>query len=79
MFQITLKAARVNAGLTQDEAAKKAGINKTTLLNWENQKTFPRIDQLENLCAIYNIPSIDYIFLCPNGNLKANWRRLERR
>ena len=33
--KITLKAARVNAGLTQKEAAKKIGISYQTLSDYE--------------------------------------------
>ena len=47
MFQITLRAARVNAGMTQAEAA--------TIVNWERGKTSPRIDDIKNLCKIYKI------------------------
>lgn len=34
-LKITLKAARVNAGLTQEEAAKAIGISARTYLSWE--------------------------------------------
>lgn len=34
-FKISLAAARVNAGLTQDEVAKRMHVSKTTILNWE--------------------------------------------
>ena len=33
-MQITLRAARVNAGLTQDEAAKAMGRTIQTIVNW---------------------------------------------
>lgn len=55
MFQITLRAARVNAGMTQAEAAKSAGVDKATIVNWERGKTSPRIDDIKNLCKIYKI------------------------
>ena len=35
MPKITLKAARVNAGLTQDETAHALGKTKQTIVNWE--------------------------------------------
>lgn len=35
MIQITLEAARVNAKLKQEEAAKKLGITAKTLSNYE--------------------------------------------
>lgn len=64
MFQISLKAARVNAGLTQKEVAKNDNIrvDVATIVSWENGKTFPKAPQLQALCALYKIP-IDYIFL----------------
>lgn len=34
-LQISLAAARVNAGLTQEEVAKNMKISKNTLVNWE--------------------------------------------
>lgn len=34
-IQISLAAARVNAGMTQEEVAKKMGISKQTIINWE--------------------------------------------
>lgn len=32
---ITLRAARVNAGYTQMEAANKIGVSKESISNWE--------------------------------------------
>lgn len=34
-LKITLRAARVNAGMTQEEAAKAMGISARTYLSWE--------------------------------------------
>lgn len=61
-FQISLAAARVNAKMTQEEAAKKMHVTKQTIINWEKGKIVPRISEIEKLCRIYNIPQ-DYIFL----------------
>lgn len=58
---ITLKAARVNAALTQKEAAKKLGINQATLQNYENGITYPTMDMVERISQLYNFPK-DYIF-----------------
>ncbi len=35
--KITLKAARVNAGLTQKEVAGKMGVSVQTINKWENK------------------------------------------
>lgn len=61
MPQITLKAARVNAGFTQATVAEKLGISASTLKNWERGKTFPKQPQIEALCEIYNV-SYDNLF-----------------
>lgn len=55
MPQITLKAARVNAGLTQSEVAGKLKISTGTLKNWEKGKTFPKQPQIEALCELYSV------------------------
>ncbi|WP_368234657.1 helix-turn-helix transcriptional regulator [Anaerotruncus rubiinfantis] len=67
-MQISLKAARVNAGLKQREAAKAVGVDVTTIIKWENGKTVPRADQLQTLCRVYNTP-IDFIFLREKSTL----------
>ena len=53
-MRITLKAARVNAGLTLIEAAKRIGVSRDTLRNWERGKTFPSSDKIAIICEVYN-------------------------
>lgn len=60
-FQITLAAARVNAGFTQDEAAKRLGVSKATIVNWEGGKSAPDITKARDLSALYGLP-LEYIF-----------------
>lgn len=38
MPRITLKAARVNCGLTQGEMAQKLGVSRESVLAWETGK-----------------------------------------
>lgn len=59
---MTLKAARVNAGLTQDEAVKKLGISKSTLLNYESYRTKPDIEIAKKIAALYGVTVDDIIF-----------------
>lgn len=56
-MKITLKAARVNAGLTLQEAAKKLGIAYQTLSRYENNSGSVRQDMLKKMCELYNMPS----------------------
>lgn len=72
MFQISLRAARVNAELTQEAAARGIGVDKATIVSWEKGKTSPRVEHLQALCNLYQI-SINNIFL-PRGLLKENFR-----
>ena len=62
IFQISLKAARVNADKTQKDAANHVGVSNSTMVSWESGKSTPRADQLRALCEFYNVP-IDAIFL----------------
>lgn len=55
MPKITLKAARVNAGLTQKEAAKELGISNKTLWSWENGLSSPKATQTADICNLYNV------------------------
>ena len=59
---IHLKAARVNANLTQEEAAKRIGVSKGTLASYEAYKTKPDIETAKSLAAIYNMSVDDIIF-----------------
>jgi DNA-binding XRE family transcriptional regulator len=55
-FKITLAAARVNAGMTQDDVTKALNVSKTTIVNWETGKTIPATDKALELAELYRIP-----------------------
>ena len=61
-MKISLKAARVNANLTQQEVADKIKVSKHTIINWEKGKTNVGYAPLKVLSEIYNI-EIENIFL----------------
>lgn len=62
MFQITLKAARVNAGLKQEIAANMLEVSGKTLRNYEQGVTAIPGHVLQKASILYKIPS-DYIRL----------------
>ena len=62
MIQITLEAARVNANMTQDEAAAKLGVNKQTIVNWEKGRTSPTMAQGRLIESVYGIPLANIFF-----------------
>ena len=59
MKKITLKAARVNAGLTQEEAAQAINGTGRTLSGWEDGVTYPTVDKLLRLCSLYDVQISD--------------------
>jgi DNA-binding XRE family transcriptional regulator len=61
-IQITLTAARVNAGMTQEQVAEIMHISKQTVVNWEKGRVSPGIPEMEMMARIYNMP-LDCIFL----------------
>ena len=70
MFKVTLEAARVNAGISQKEAANLLGISNKTLCSWENGKSYPNADKIAEICELYCIP-YDCINFLPKRSLKA--------
>ena len=70
MAKLTLKAARVNAGLKQKQAAEVLGIGNKTLSRWENGASAPTADMIPLICNLYNLHYDDIIFL-PQKTPKA--------
>lgn len=61
-LQITLAAARVNAGMTQRDVAKEMHISKQTLVNWEKGNSEPTVSQSRRLSELYKIPLENIFF-----------------
>ena len=68
-LKISLAAARVNACMTQEEAAKNMHVSKRTIVNWEKGKVKPTLASLKTLAELYRMP-IEYIFLPSDQHLK---------
>lgn len=56
-MKITLKAARVNAGLTQTDVATALKVDRSTVVGWESGKHKISADKLLALCELYGIPA----------------------
>lgn len=56
---ISLKAARVNAGYTQEQLAEKLGVSPVTIWKWENGQSEPRFSQFKKLCEAVDIDMAD--------------------
>lgn len=61
-MNITLKAARVNANMTQREWAESLNVTVDTVLNWEKGKSEPRLSDLRKISELSGIP-MDFIFV----------------
>ena len=61
--KISLRAARVNAGLTQSEAAKKIGVSRDTIINWESGKSSPSVVTFKTIETGYGMSYDDISFL----------------
>ena len=60
---ITLKAARVNKNIKQEDAAKLMGISLSTLRNYEAGKTFPDVPVIKRIEKLYDVEYKDIIFI----------------
>lgn len=61
-MKITLRALRVNAGLTLRDVSKKIDISTEILRSYEMNKTFPDFKKLSQLLALYNVKYGDVVF-----------------
>lgn len=78
-MRMTLKMARQMKELTQEEAAKRIGVSKDTLGNYERGKSYPDIPVLRKIEEVYGV-SYDRLIFLPSdfglteegGNLTAS-------
>lgn len=61
MLANSLKTARVNKGLNQQEVADALGISRQAISKWENNKTYPDIDNLALLSELYEVSLDDLV------------------
>lgn len=64
-MSITLRAARVNKGLTQKEVAAMMQVTTDTIISWEKAETFPNVPQISKLEKIYDVTYAEINFLPP--------------
>ena len=68
MPKISLKAARINAELSQKDAAKALKVSNKTLHRWENGDSSPSAKYIDAICDLYKM-SYDDIKFIPNNSL----------
>ena len=52
-MRISLKAARHNKNMTQDDVAKALGVEKKTVWSWENGRSVPSVDKIDPICRLF--------------------------
>ncbi len=50
-----IRNIRLNKGLTQEVLAEKAELSRNTIVNFENKKRVPRVDDLESIAKALGV------------------------
>lgn len=72
-----LKEARTQAGHSQDTVAKRIGVSRQSVSNWENDRTYPDIGSLLKLSDLYGL-SLDEM-LKEDDTIPAHFENLAAR
>ncbi len=51
-----IQNSRQALGLSEAQLARRIGVKKTTLVNWESGQTAPRANRLAELAGVLNVP-----------------------
>ena len=60
MLNEKIKELRLSYKLSQVELAKKLGVSKQCVSNWENDNVLPSVDMLTKIAKLFNV-STDYL------------------
>ncbi|MBQ6998898.1 MAG: helix-turn-helix transcriptional regulator [Clostridia bacterium] len=60
MFNENIKNLRIAGGMNQVQLAKKLGVSKQTISNWENDNILPSVEMLINIAKCFSV-SLDYL------------------
>lgn len=61
-MRVDIRAARVNAGLTQKDAANALGVTQGCLSHWERGSGEPKVTMFFRMCELYGAQPND-VFL----------------
>ena len=62
-MKITLKALRINKGVTQEETAKAIGLSVETWANYEAGRTFPDVPIIQRIEEYFDVKYDNINFL----------------
>lgn len=61
-----IKKLRLSHNLSQVDLARKLGVSKQSVSNWENDNIMPSIDVLKKICSFFSC-SADYLLEINQG------------
>lgn len=50
-----IRNQRKRKGFSQEELAEAVGVSRQTIVNWENGKVMPLLENIEEMCRIFNV------------------------
>ena len=59
---MTLRAARINRGLSREEAAERIGVAASTIGNYERGTSFPNVPVLRRIEEVYGVAYETLVF-----------------
>lgn len=76
-MEITLEAARINMGYTQQEASKLFGVHYQTLAKWEEDSSKMPYESISKIPDIYGISSNFIFFGNKNEFIRSKRKKLK--
>jgi transcriptional regulator with XRE-family HTH domain len=73
----TITELRESRGWSRQELAKRAGVTRMAVWNWENNRRVPRADQLKAVAAVFGVSMDDVILPNVPAGLQARKERDE--
>jgi transcriptional regulator with XRE-family HTH domain len=74
------RAARMRAGLTQEDVAERIGMASEVYGRMERGQMLPRVENLRRLCVVLNVPPHELLGLEPlGGEASFPWEELKPR
>ncbi len=57
-----IKRIRTAKGMNQTELAEKVGVTRQTISSWEKGSSFPNINMLEKMSAVFDMPIDELLY-----------------
>ena len=54
-MRISMKAARTNANLKQEDMASALNVSRQTISSWEKGKSLPTADMIDPICTLLGV------------------------